>query len=124
MKWQVPLWEVQYYIEKVDIIFLSILPLHEVVTTRYIDIPKKYLKRLGIEDIAISIKLLILKKDFLTMCNVNRAIYWYLEELRLIIKFQFITFIVKLFSLEINILKLFLGATWDIKGDWISFAHF
>ncbi len=75
MKWQAPLREVQCRIEKADIIPLPTLPLDKALIARCIDILKKYLKRLGIENVAIFNKLLIFKGDFLTMRNITRAIY-------------------------------------------------
>ncbi len=89
-----------------------------------IDILKEYLKRLGIEDVAIFNKLLIFKGDFLTVRNVTRAIYQCQEELRPIERFQFIKPIARLFYLQMNVLKLFLDATWGKKGDQISLARF
>ncbi len=99
MKWQAPLREVQCRIEKADIIPLSTLLLDKASIAGCIDILKKYLKRLGIEDVAILNKLLIFKNDFLTVCNITRAIYRRQEELRLIERFQFIEPIAGLFHL-------------------------
>ncbi len=123
MKWQAPLWKVQYCIEKANIIPLSTLPLDETLIARCINIFKKYLKRLGIEDVAILNKLLIFKSDFLTIHNVTRTIYQCQEELHPIERFQFIKPIVGLFHLQMNVLKLLLDATWGKKGDQISLAH-
>ena len=75
MKCQASLQKVQCQIEKKDIIFLPILPLDKTSIIKYINILKKYLKRLEIDNIAIINKLLIFKKDFFTICNVIRAIY-------------------------------------------------
>ncbi len=81
IKWQAPLREVQYHIEKADIIPLPNLPLDKALIARCIDSFKKYLKRLEIKDVAIFNKLLILKDDFLTVHNVTRAIDRRQEEL-------------------------------------------
>ncbi len=75
MKWQAPLQEVQCRIEKADIILLPTLPLDEALIAVFIDILKEYLMKLGIEHVAILNKLLILKGNFFTVCNVTRAIY-------------------------------------------------
>ena len=65
MKWQAPLQEVQHQIEKADIIPLPTLPLDESLIVGTIEILKKYLKKLGIEDVAILISFLSLKEIFL-----------------------------------------------------------
>lgn len=62
---------------KIDIILLSTLFLNKALIAEYINILKKYLKRLGIEDIAILNKLLIFKNNFLTIHNITRLIYQY-----------------------------------------------
>ena len=100
----------QCQIEKVDIISLSTLSLDETLIAGTIDILKEYLKRLGIENAAITNKLLIFKRDFLTVRNVTKVIYQHQEELYSIDKFQFIEPIAGLFHLLMNVLKLFLGA--------------
>ncbi|MCJ1346581.1 hypothetical protein MMC31_004799 [Peltigera leucophlebia] len=114
MKWQAPLREVQCQIEKADIIPLPTLPLDESSIAGTIEILKEYLKRLGIEDVAIINKLLIFKGDFLTVRNVTRAIFRRQEELRSIDRFQFIEPIAGLFYLQMN----------GKKGDRISLARF
>ncbi len=124
MKWQASLQEVQYRIEKSDIILLSSLPLDKALIAGCIDILKKYLQRLRIEDVAILNKLLIFKGDFLTVRNVTRAIYLRQKELRLIERFQFIEPIAGLFHLQMNVLKLILDITWGKKGDRRSLACF
>ena len=89
MKWQAPLREVQCQIKKADIISLPTLSLNEISIAGMIDILKKYLKRLGIENIAITNKLFIFKGDFLTVHNVTRAIYQRQEKLYLIPQYLF-----------------------------------
>lgn len=54
---------------------LPILPWNKALIVKIIDIFKKYLKRLEIESVAITNKLFIFKKDYLTVRNVTRAIY-------------------------------------------------
>ena len=70
----------QCQIEKVDIILLPTLPLDEASIAGIIDILKEYIKRLEIENVSITNKLLIFKEDFLTIHNIPRVIYWCQEE--------------------------------------------
>lgn len=69
MKWEVLLQKVQCHIKKADIISLPNLSLDKTLVARCIDILKKCLKRLKIENIAI------FKKDFLTIYNIIRVTY-------------------------------------------------
>lgn len=75
MKWQTSLQEVQCWIEKADIIPLPTLLLDKSSIKGTIEIFKKYLKRLGIKNVAIINKFLIFKGDFLIVRNVTKAIY-------------------------------------------------
>ena len=96
----------------------------ETLIARTINILKKYLKRLGIKNIAITNKLLIFKGDFLILRNVTRTIYLRQEELYPIEKFQFIKPIAGLFHLQMNVLKLFIDTTWGKKDNQVSLTHF
>lgn len=65
----------QYQIKKANIILLLTLPLDKVLIAETIAILKKYLKKLGIENIAIINKLFIFKKNFLIIYNLTKIIY-------------------------------------------------
>lgn len=89
-----------------------------------IDIFKKYLKKLKIESVIITNKLLTFKKDYLIIHNITRAIYQCQEKLYLIEKFQFIEPITKLFHLQINVLILFISIIQGKKDNQVSFTYF
>lgn len=68
--------KVQYQIKKTDIIALSTLSSLDMWSiVGNIDILKEYLKRVWIEKVVIINKLLIFKRDFLTVWNIIRIIY-------------------------------------------------
>lgn len=75
INWQALLQKIQYQIKKTNIISLLILSLNKTLIVERIDILKKYLKKLEMEDIVITNKLLIFKGDFLIMCNITTIIY-------------------------------------------------
>ena len=62
-------------IKKAPIIPLLTLSLDEILITRCINIFKKYLKRLGIEDVTIINKLFIFKGDFFLVNTIIKVIY-------------------------------------------------
>lgn len=65
----------QCQIKKTNIISLLILFLDKILIIKTINIFKKYLKKLKIENIAIINKLLIFKENFIIIYNIIRAIY-------------------------------------------------
>ena len=89
-----------------------------------IDILRVYLERLGLDDYVVSGKKIMFRGDFLTVRNVTRAIYQGQIEVNPIDRFEFIKPVVGFLHLQMNVLKLFLGATWGKLGDRVSLAHF
>lgn len=66
---------------------LSTWYLDEFLIDKYINILKEYENIFGIEDVTIIKRLLIFKKNFLTIHNVIKAIYQRQEKLCLIERF-------------------------------------
>lgn len=60
---------------KADIISQLTLFLDKALTSRCINILRKYLNKFEIENVAIINKLFIFKADFLTMRNITKIIY-------------------------------------------------
>lgn len=89
-----------------------------------IDIVKTYLERLRLEDIVVRKKQIMFKGDYLTVRNVTQAIFRRPEEERVIDNFQFIEPVTGMFHLQMNVLKLFLCATWGVPGNSIFLACF
>ena len=121
---QAPLREVQCPIEKSELLPLPVLDLDEASISGTIEILRTYLKRLGIENCVVGGKKVMFRGDFLTVRNITRAIYQSQMEIHPIDRFEFIKPIAGFLHLQMNILKLFLGATWGNLGDRISLARF
>ena len=64
------------------------------------------------------------KGDFLTVCNITRAIYRRRYDAGDIDRFLFMEPIAGFLHLQMNVLKLFLGAVWGKKTDRVSLARF
>lgn len=123
-KFEAPLQEVRCSMEKADLLPLPTLALDKSSIAGTIDILKEYLERLGLEDIMVREKRIMFKGDYLTVHNITRAIFWRVGEERAIDNFQFIEPVAGMFHLQINVLKLFLGATWGAPGNSVSLARF
>ena len=111
--------------KQAELIPLPTLPLDEAVISETIDILKHYIKgMLELEDHVVQNKCIMLKGDFLTVRNVRRAIYRRHAEPLALDRFQYIEPITGLFHLQMNVLKLFLGASWGHSDDRVSLARF
>ena len=108
-----------------DLVPLPTLPLYEFSILGTIDILKVYLKdTLELDDHVVRNKCIIFKGNFLTVRNIRRAIYCRHGEPLALNCFQYIEPIAGLFYLQMNVLKLFLGASWSEKDNCVSLTRF
>lgn len=121
---QAPLKEIQCPIEKSELLPLPVLDLDKASISGTIEILRTYLERLGIKDCVVNGKKVMFRGDFLTVRNITRAIYQSQIEIHPIDRFEFIKLIAGFLHLQMNVLKLFLDATWGNPGDRISLARF
>ena len=91
---------------KADGIPLSILPLNEASIAETVYILRWLTKRLGLKDV-VEDKIISIKRDFLTVRNITRAIYRKQDKQNALYKFSWLEPIAGLFQLQINILRLF-----------------
>ena len=124
-KWPTPLPNVQCRMKQAELIPLPTLPLDEAVISETIDILKHYIKgTLELEDHVVQNTCIMFKGGFLTVRNVRRAIYRRHAEPLALDRFEYIEPIAGLFHLQMNVLKLFLGASWGKKDNCVSLARF
>lgn len=97
----------QYIKKKVDILSLPILPYHKSKISETIDILKELIYYLDFDDYVFEDKIMMVKKNWLTIQNITQAIYQKQEEPKILYTLGWIEPIVGLFYLQINILKLF-----------------
>ena len=102
--------EVKCRVAKTKLIPLSTLPLDKFSIAGTIEIIARYLEKLDIIDVVVCNKRIMFRSDFLTVCNITRAIYQWCYGVGEINRFQFIESIARLLHLQMNVLKLFLGA--------------
>ena len=111
-KWPTPLPGIRCRMDLADLVPLPTLPLDESSILGTIDILKVYLKdTLELDDHVVRNKCIIFKGDFLTVRNIRRAIYRRHGEPLALNRFQYIEPIASLFHLQMNVLKLFFGAS-------------
>lgn len=116
--------EIKCQVIKTKLILFPTLPLDKSSIAGMIEIVARYLARLGVTDVAVCNKHIMFKGDFLTVCNLTRAIYRQRYDVGEINWFQFIEPIAKFLHLQINVLKLFLGAVWGKKFDRVLLTCF
>ena len=108
-----------------DLVSLPTLPLDKSSILGTIDILKVYLKdTLELDDHVVQNKCIILKGNFLTLRNIIKDIYSRHGEPLVFNYFQYIEPIAGFFYLQMNMLKLFLGASCGKKDNCVSLAHF
>ena len=111
--------------DPVDLVLLPILPLDVFLISDTIGILKVYLKdTLELDNHIVQNKCIIFKGNFLTVRNIRRTIYGQHGKPLTLNCFQYIEPIAGFFHLQINVLKLFLGALWDKKNNCVFLACF
>ena len=124
-KWATPLPNIQCRMEPPNLIPLPTLSLNESTISGTIDILRSYIKdTLKLKDHVIQDKCIMFKGDYLTVRNIRKAIFCRHGEPLALNRFQYIKPIAGFFYLQINMLKLFLGALWGKKNSCVSLACF
>ncbi len=119
-----PLKEIQYIKEKADILPLPTLPYDKSEISETIDILRELIQRLSLDNYVFEDKIVMVKRDWLTVRNITRAIYQKAEEPEILYTLGWIEPIAGLFYLQMNILKLFTFTFWGESNDECFFSHF
>lgn len=118
-KWPAPLQTQRCTLLKTDIVPLPTFPLNEANIDNNIDFLCNLYTRLQLLEV-VEGNVIMLKRDWLTVCNVTRVIYCKQKEKPGLYRFNWIKPIAGFFYLQMNILTILHTLFWGVPGDLYS----
>lgn len=108
-KWPSPLPDVKCKDESADILPFSTFAFNEGTITGTIEIIRGHVERLRLSDEVVRNKIILLKRDLMTISNCRRAIYWRQDELLPSARFHWLEPVAGLFHLQMNMIAMLFG---------------
>lgn len=105
-KWPFLLPNIRCRDEATDIFLLSTLALNKATINRTIDIISEIAKCLKLSNKVVRNKIILLKRDLMTIKNSKRMIYRRQDELQPLDKLYWFGFVASLYYLEMNLLSM------------------
>ncbi len=119
-----PLPDIKCNPDTADIFSLPTLVVNEATISRTLDIIQELVKRLELTDKVVRDKLILIKRDLMTIRNCRHAIFRRQDELSPLNKYSWLEPMAGLFHLEMNFLSMLFGKFWGVAGDMVSLNRY